>query len=82
MKSPILKTPKDEIKRKVGEIAEILQISHKLDNKATEAVEELVKSRLVEGTSVLWVTHDGGQSRRLAGRQLICVAGAISETAP
>lgn len=36
LKSPILKTPKDEIKRKVGEIAEILQISHKLDNKATE----------------------------------------------
>ena len=53
-----------------------------LDSTATEAVEELVKSRLVEGTSVLWVTHDGGQSRRLAGRQLICVAGAISETAP
>jgi multiple sugar transport system ATP-binding protein len=35
LKSPILKTPKDEIARKVGEIAEILQISHKLDNKAT-----------------------------------------------
>ncbi|NIY76474.1 ABC transporter ATP-binding protein [Thalassospira sp. HF15] len=36
LKSPILKTSKDQIKRKVGEIAEILQISHKLDNKATE----------------------------------------------
>ena len=35
LKSPILKTPKAEIDRKVGEIAEILQISHKLDNKAT-----------------------------------------------
>ena len=53
-----------------------------LDSTATEAVEELVKSHLVEGTSVLWVTHDVDQSRRLAGRQLICVAGAISETAP
>ncbi|PKR57786.1 ABC transporter ATP-binding protein [Thalassospira lohafexi] len=36
LKSPILKTPKDVIYQKVGEIAEILQISHKLDNKATE----------------------------------------------
>ena len=36
LKSPILKTPKPEIDRNVGEVAEILQISHKLDNKATE----------------------------------------------
>ena len=35
LKSPLLRTPKDEIKRKVAEVAEILQISHKLDNKAT-----------------------------------------------
>ena len=35
LKSPILKTPRAEIDRKVGEIAEVLQISHKLDNKAT-----------------------------------------------
>lgn len=35
LKSPILRTPKSEIARKVGEVAEILQISHKLDNKAT-----------------------------------------------
>ena len=36
LKSPILKTPADEITRKVGEVAETLQISHKLDNRATE----------------------------------------------
>lgn len=36
LKSPVLRTPKDEIDRKVGEVAEVLQISHKLDNKATE----------------------------------------------
>ncbi len=36
LKSPILRTPASEIVRKVGEVAEILQISHKLDNKATE----------------------------------------------
>lgn len=35
LKSPILKTPKAEIDRKVGEVAEVLQISHKLNNKAT-----------------------------------------------
>ncbi|PKR89017.1 ABC transporter ATP-binding protein [Pleomorphomonas diazotrophica] len=35
LKSPLLRTPKAEIARKVGEVAEILQISHKLDNKAT-----------------------------------------------
>ncbi|MGV8988788.1 MAG: ABC transporter ATP-binding protein [Cypionkella sp.] len=35
LKSPLLKTPKEEIARKVAEVAEILQISHKLDNKAT-----------------------------------------------
>ncbi|MEQ8392516.1 MAG: ABC transporter ATP-binding protein [Thalassospira sp.] len=36
LKSPILKTPADQIRNKVNEIAEVLQISHKLDNKATE----------------------------------------------
>ncbi len=36
LRSPILKTPEDEIARKVGKIAEVLQIPHKLDNKATE----------------------------------------------
>ncbi|MFK7835506.1 MAG: ABC transporter ATP-binding protein [Sulfitobacter sp.] len=36
LKSPILKTPQAEIDRKVAEVAEVLQISHKLNNKATE----------------------------------------------
>ncbi len=35
LKSPQLNTPKVEIDRKVANVAEILQISHKLDNKAT-----------------------------------------------
>ena len=35
LKSPNLRTPRAEIDRKVGEVAETLQISHKLDNKAT-----------------------------------------------
>ncbi|MEM9551490.1 MAG: ABC transporter ATP-binding protein [Pseudomonadota bacterium] len=36
LRSPILRTPEDEIDRRVREIAEVLQIPHKLDNKATE----------------------------------------------
>jgi multiple sugar transport system ATP-binding protein len=35
LKSPILRTAQAEIDRKVGAVAEVLQISHKLDNKAT-----------------------------------------------
>ncbi len=35
LKSPMLKTPQGAIDQKVGEVAEVLQISHKLDNKAT-----------------------------------------------
>ena len=35
LKSPLLKTPADEIARKIKEVSEVLQISHKLDNKAT-----------------------------------------------
>ena len=36
LKSPILRTPPAEVARKVAEVAEVLHISHKLDNKATE----------------------------------------------
>jgi len=36
LRSPILRTPEDEITRKVDEVSKTLQISHKLDNKATE----------------------------------------------
>ena len=35
LKSPILKTSPEQIARRVGEVAEVLRISHKLDNKAT-----------------------------------------------
>ena len=36
LKSPLLNTPTSEIKEKVNSIAEMLQISHKLENKATQ----------------------------------------------
>jgi multiple sugar transport system ATP-binding protein len=35
LRSPILRTPEDEIRRKVAEVADVLRISGKLDNKAT-----------------------------------------------
>lgn len=35
LKSPVLRTPRAQIDAKVGQVAETLQISHKLDNKAT-----------------------------------------------
>jgi multiple sugar transport system ATP-binding protein len=35
LRSPIHKTSENDIKRKVSEVAEVLRISHKLDNKAT-----------------------------------------------
>jgi len=35
LRSPVHRTPEDEIRRKVGEVAETLHISGKLDNKAT-----------------------------------------------
>ncbi len=35
LRSPILRVPEDEIRRKVAEVAEVLRIPHKLDNKAT-----------------------------------------------
>ncbi len=36
LRSPALRTPEAEIARKVGAVAEVLRISHKLDNKATQ----------------------------------------------
>ncbi|MFC4271331.1 ATP-binding cassette domain-containing protein [Sneathiella chungangensis] len=36
LRSPMLKTPEAEIERKIAEVASVLQISDKLDNKATK----------------------------------------------
>ena len=36
LRSPLLKTPEVKIRQKITEIAEILQITHKLDNRTTE----------------------------------------------
>lgn len=36
LRSPLLRTPQEEIDRKIKDVAEVLHIEHKLDNKATE----------------------------------------------
>lgn len=36
LKSPLLATPRAEIDRRVAQVAQVLQISHKLDNKSTQ----------------------------------------------
>ena len=36
LRSPLLRTPEDIIRRKVAEVAEVLQISHKLENRTTQ----------------------------------------------
>jgi multiple sugar transport system ATP-binding protein len=36
LRSPVLNLPEDEITRKISAIADVLRISHKLDNKATQ----------------------------------------------
>ena len=36
LRSPLLKTPQEEIDRKIKDVAEVLHIENKLDNKATE----------------------------------------------
>lgn len=35
LRSPMLKTPEDQIRSKVADVAEVLRIAHKLDNKAS-----------------------------------------------
>jgi len=36
LRSPILRTPADQVRRKVAEVAEVLRIDHKLDSRATD----------------------------------------------
>jgi phosphate-transporting ATPase len=52
-----------------------------LDPKAAKAVEEILRERLKAGTSLLFVTHDEKQARRLGRRCLRAHAGALEEAA-
>lgn len=50
-----------------------------LDSGATSAVEQILKERLRMGTSILWVTHDSEQARRVAKRGLLIEKGHARE---
>lgn len=50
-----------------------------LDNKTTYNVEQILKERLNRGTSLLWVTHDPAQARRVAQRCLFLENGHVHE---
>jgi putative ABC transport system ATP-binding protein len=50
-----------------------------LDAASVAAVESLIATRIRAGLAVLWVTHDAGQARRIARRQLTVEAGSIRE---
>jgi len=53
-----------------------------LDPAATAAVEALIARVAAQGTTVLLVSHDVGQARRLAGRVVFLHAGRVVEDAP
>ncbi|NCO16043.1 MAG: ATP-binding cassette domain-containing protein [Alphaproteobacteria bacterium] len=53
-----------------------------LDPAATAAIEALIGRVAAQGTTVLLVTHDAGQVRRLADRALFLHAGRVTEDAP
>jgi tungstate transport system ATP-binding protein len=53
-----------------------------LDPASTAAIEALIRRIADEGATVLIVTHDAGQARRLADRALFLHAGRIVEDAP
>ncbi|WP_269724275.1 ABC transporter ATP-binding protein [Nitrosococcus watsonii] len=50
-----------------------------LDNKTTCAVEQVLRECLTMGTSILWVTHDPAQARRVAQRCLFLENGHVRE---
>ena len=50
-----------------------------LDAASVAAVESLIATRILAGLAVLWVTHDAGQARRIARRQLVVKAGSVRE---
>jgi len=48
-----------------------------LDAEATQAVEDVLRHRLDAGASILLVTHDAAQERRLADRSVHMIAGRL-----
>ena len=52
-----------------------------LDAAARDAVEAVLAERRGAGTSILWVSHDREQARRVAARHLEVTAGRVTEAA-
>ena len=52
-----------------------------LDSATTEAVERVVAARRAEGTSLVWVTHDPEQAKRLAAQSFVLRDGVAVEDA-
>jgi ABC-type iron transport system FetAB ATPase subunit len=50
-----------------------------LDPASVAAVESLIATQMRAGLAALWVTHDAGQARRIARRQLVVEAGSVRE---
>lgn len=50
-----------------------------LDSQTTGAVEHVLKERLKKGNSMLWVTHDSAQARRVARRCLFLEKDRVQE---
>ncbi len=53
-----------------------------LDAASVEAVETLIREQIGAGMSVLWVTHDPAQAKRMAKRVLHVEAGEVREVTP
>ncbi len=53
-----------------------------LDGPATRDIETLLQDTLAAGTTILLVTHDMGQVRRLATEVIFMLQGQIAETGP
>lgn len=53
-----------------------------LDAKARAMAEAVVEQYRVRGLSIVWVTHDPDQARRVARRLLIVEQGKVEETRP
>jgi putative ABC transport system ATP-binding protein len=52
-----------------------------LDATSVAAVESLIDGRIQAGLTVLWVTHDAEQAKRVAHRLLVVEAGQVREEA-
>lgn len=54
------------------------EVTSSVDPTARRALEDLARSLAVQGTPVVWVTHDLAQARRLADTLLVIVDGHIA----